>query len=95
MSKNNNVSQTKTENSELELLKLQVEQLRAQNEELTKAKAKKSTRTLKGRMVTFKTQSGQEITGMGVLYYVTRFNGKYYYKAADAVTLVEEPKVAE
>lgn len=101
MSKNNKVSHTKTESnvtvepSEVELLKLQVEQLRAQNAELSKAKERKpSSRKLKGTMVTFKTQSGEEITGMGVLYYVTRHNGKLYYKAADAVTVlpVEEKK---
>lgn len=67
------------------------------------AKVPKAPRDLKGVPVTFTTKgTGEQITGLGVLYYVTRYKGKLYYKEASQVhvltaeeiaALAEEPEV--
>lgn len=53
-------------------------------------KAPSAPREVKGVMVKFKNKAGQEIVGPGVLYYVTRCNGKLHYKEASQVTLLPE-----
>lgn len=59
-----------------------------------KAEAKgqkvKAEKVIKGRMVAFKNKAGDQITGMGNLYYVARHGGKLHYKEASQVTLLPE-----
>lgn len=49
----------------------------------------KAPRELKGQLVRFKNKKGEEITGMGVLYYVVRFEGKLHYKEASQVKEIQ------
>lgn len=69
---------------EIKALQAQVKALKAET---------KAPKQLKGVKVKFKTQNGTEITGLGVLYYVTRFEGKLYYKEASAVEVLPTEEV--
>ena len=53
-------------------------------------KAPSAPRELKGVMVRFRNQKGEIITGLGVKYYVVRFEGKLHYKEASQVTFIDE-----
>lgn len=55
-----------------------------------KGREPKALRDLKGVMVTFFNKKGERITGMGTLYYVTRFNGKLHYKEASQVQILPD-----
>lgn len=59
-------------------------------EKIAKVKGPRDPSTLKGEMVTFKNKKGERITGMGVLYYVARMNGKLHYKEASQVQILPE-----
>lgn len=79
-----------------EALKAQIAELKAKEKELKaalKGEKVKKTRELKGEMVTFKNKAGDQITGLGVLYYVTRSNGKLHYKEASQVSIMTPEEV--
>lgn len=60
-----------------------------------KEKEPKAPRSLKGVPVTFTTKgTGEKVTGLGVLYYVTRMDGKLYYKEASQVHVLTDEEVA-
>lgn len=64
-----------------------IKALRAQK----KGEKVKTPRTLKGQMVAFKNKAGETVTGLGVLYYVTRAaGGKLHYKEASQVQVLPE-----
>ncbi len=67
------------------------EKLKMEDGEITTKKIKepKAPREIKGQLVRFKNKKGEEITGMGVLYYVVRFEGKLHYKEASQVKEVQ------
>lgn len=81
-------------NSDVELLRAQIEQLQARNLEL-EAKKSKSTKKPKGEPVTFTNQKGEQILGYGVLYYVVRMNGKLHYKETSSVTKITEAELED
>lgn len=49
-----------------------------------------TTRQTKGMLVTFTTKKGQRIIAPGVLYYVTKCNGRLHYKEASQVQLLPD-----
>lgn len=55
-----------------------------------KGEKPKVDRVLKGHMVTFRNKAGEQVTGLGTLYYVTRMNGKLFYKEASQVAILPE-----
>lgn len=69
-------------------------QIKAKMAELKALKAaKKGTpvkpeRTLKGQWVAFKNKAGEQIVGLGTLYYVARAGGKLHYKEASQVQVL-------
>lgn len=78
-------------NAEIEAAKIRIKELKA----AAKGQKVKVNRELKGEMVTFTNKSGARITGLGVLYYVARMDGKLHYKEASQVTKMTEEEVAE
>lgn len=68
------------------------EQIKALKNKLREVKGvpAKKDRVLKGTMVAFKNKAGDVITGLGVMYYVARHNGKLHYKEASQVVMLPE-----
>lgn len=60
---------------------------------LSKGEKPKAERVNKGVMVTFKNKAGEQITGLGVLYYVTRAGGKLHYKEASNVHVLTPEEI--
>jgi len=74
---------------EIKALQAKVKELKS----LAKGEKPKKERVLKGRMVAFKNKAGEQIVGLGQLYYVARAGGKLHYKeASQVVTLPEDWK---
>lgn len=60
---------------------------------MAKGEKPKAERVNKGVMVTFTNKAGEQITGLGVLYYVTRAGGKLHYKEASNVHVLTQEEI--
>lgn len=78
------------EELEIEAKIKELQQLIKAEKAKLKGDAAPKERTLKGQMVAFKNKKGEQIVGMGSLYYVARFEGKLHYKEASQVVVLPE-----
>jgi len=78
-------------------VKAKIDEMKAEEKRLKallKGEKPKVAKETKGVMVTFTNKAGEQITGKGVLYYVTRSGGKLHYKEASQVKILTEEEIA-